>query len=242
MAEQSRIVADAGSQGVFIVDSAGAFLTDDVRRRVAAMRAALPDDVAVGIHEHNNLSLAVANSARGDQRGRDARRHLAGRPRRRRGQLPDGGARRGARAHGHRDRHRPLDAAGRRRRGRPRRDHAAADRDRPADGHDGLRGRARELPPARASGPASGSASIRATSSSSWASAGSSSARRTRSSGSPPRWRRERDALRDHGRPRRRPHRHAGDERRLGRARLVGRRGLGRACDAGDRAVHVLTN
>jgi 4-hydroxy-2-oxovalerate aldolase len=63
MAEASRIVAAAGSQGVFIVDSAGAFLTDDIRRRVAAMREALPDDVAVGIHEHNNLSLAVANSA-----------------------------------------------------------------------------------------------------------------------------------------------------------------------------------
>jgi 4-hydroxy-2-oxovalerate aldolase len=63
LAEQARIVADAGSEGVFIVDSAGAFLTDDVRRRVAALREALPADVAVGIHEHNNLSLAVANSA-----------------------------------------------------------------------------------------------------------------------------------------------------------------------------------
>ena len=46
----------------------------------------------------------------------------------------------------------------------------------------------------------------------------------------------------DHGRPRRRPDRHAGDERRPGRARLVGRRGLARAVRAGDRAVHVLTN
>jgi hypothetical protein len=63
MAEAARVVADAGSQGVFIVDSAGAFLPDDVRRRISAMRAALPDDVAVGMHEHNNLSLAVANSA-----------------------------------------------------------------------------------------------------------------------------------------------------------------------------------
>ena len=63
LVEQARIVADAGSEGIFIVDSAGAFLTDDVRRRVAALRQALPDDVAVGIHEHNNLSLAVANSA-----------------------------------------------------------------------------------------------------------------------------------------------------------------------------------
>jgi 4-hydroxy-2-oxovalerate aldolase len=63
LAEQAKVVAAAGSTGVFIVDSAGAFLTDDVRRRVLALREALPDDVAVGIHEHNNLSLAVANSA-----------------------------------------------------------------------------------------------------------------------------------------------------------------------------------
>ena len=63
LAKAARVVAGAGSQGVFIVDSAGAFLPDDVRSRIAAMRAALPDDVAVGMHEHNNLSLAVANSA-----------------------------------------------------------------------------------------------------------------------------------------------------------------------------------
>jgi 4-hydroxy 2-oxovalerate aldolase/4-hydroxy-2-oxovalerate/4-hydroxy-2-oxohexanoate aldolase len=69
MAEAARTVAAAGSQGVFIVDSAGAFLPDDVRRRIAAMRAALPDDVAVGMHEHNNLSLAVANSAAAIEEG-----------------------------------------------------------------------------------------------------------------------------------------------------------------------------
>jgi 4-hydroxy 2-oxovalerate aldolase len=69
LVEQSRIVADAGSQGVFIVDSAGALLTDEVRQRVAAMRAALPDDVEVGIHEHNNLSLAVANTVAAIEEG-----------------------------------------------------------------------------------------------------------------------------------------------------------------------------
>jgi 4-hydroxy-2-oxovalerate aldolase len=63
LVEQARIVVDAGSTAIFIVDSAGAFLTDDVRRRVAALRAALPDEVEIGMHEHNNLSLAVANSA-----------------------------------------------------------------------------------------------------------------------------------------------------------------------------------
>jgi 4-hydroxy-2-oxovalerate aldolase len=69
LAEQGRIVADAGSQCVWIVDSAGAFLTDDVRARVSALRQALPDDVAVGIHEHNNLSLAVANSVAAIEEG-----------------------------------------------------------------------------------------------------------------------------------------------------------------------------
>jgi 4-hydroxy-2-oxovalerate aldolase len=69
LVEQCRIVADAGSQGIFIVDSSGALLTDDVRRRVSAMRAALPDDVAVGMHEHNNLSLAVANSVAAIEEG-----------------------------------------------------------------------------------------------------------------------------------------------------------------------------
>lgn len=67
--EQARVVVDAGSQAVFIVDSAGALLTDDVRRRIAALRAALPDDVEIGMHEHNNLSLAVANSAAAVEEG-----------------------------------------------------------------------------------------------------------------------------------------------------------------------------
>lgn len=69
MLRQCRIVADAGSQGVFIVDSAGALLTEDVRRMVSAMREALPDDVEVGMHEHNNLSLGVANTVAAIEEG-----------------------------------------------------------------------------------------------------------------------------------------------------------------------------
>jgi 4-hydroxy 2-oxovalerate aldolase len=67
--EQGKIVADAGSQCVWIVDSAGAFLTDDIRARVSALREGLPEEVAVGIHEHNNLSLAVANSVAAVEEG-----------------------------------------------------------------------------------------------------------------------------------------------------------------------------
>jgi len=67
--EAARMVIDAGSQAIYLVDSAGAFLPDDVRARVSALREALPDDVAIGIHEHNNLSLAVANSVAAIEEG-----------------------------------------------------------------------------------------------------------------------------------------------------------------------------
>jgi 4-hydroxy-2-oxovalerate aldolase len=62
IAEAGALVAAAGSRAVIIVDSSGSLLPDDVRARVAAMRTALPDDVAVGFHAHNSLSLAVANT------------------------------------------------------------------------------------------------------------------------------------------------------------------------------------
>ncbi|MGH3075988.1 MAG: 4-hydroxy-2-oxovalerate aldolase [Gaiellales bacterium] len=69
IAENGRIVADAGSEAVYLVDSAGAMMRDDVRAAVAALREVLPDDVEIGIHEHNNLSLAVANSVAAVEEG-----------------------------------------------------------------------------------------------------------------------------------------------------------------------------
>jgi 4-hydroxy 2-oxovalerate aldolase len=60
LATQARVMEDAGADGVYLMDSAGAMTMDAVRARVAALRDAL--DVPVGIHAHNNLSLAVANT------------------------------------------------------------------------------------------------------------------------------------------------------------------------------------
>lgn len=62
LAEQARIMADAGAQAVYVTDSAGYLLEDDVKARVGALRRALPDDVEVGFHGHHNLSFGVANS------------------------------------------------------------------------------------------------------------------------------------------------------------------------------------
>ena len=62
LAEQARIMADAGAQVVYVTDSAGALIVPEV---VAAGRGAAgrpPDEVEVGFHGHHNLGLGVANS------------------------------------------------------------------------------------------------------------------------------------------------------------------------------------
>ena len=60
--EQARIMEDAGADAVYVVDSAGAMTTHDARARVAELKAGLRPTTQVGVHAHNNLSLAVANS------------------------------------------------------------------------------------------------------------------------------------------------------------------------------------
>jgi 4-hydroxy 2-oxovalerate aldolase len=62
LAKQARIMADAGCQCVYVVDSAGALILDEVTDRVAALVAELGGDAQVGFHGHQNLSLGMANS------------------------------------------------------------------------------------------------------------------------------------------------------------------------------------
>lgn len=59
---QAKIMEDAGADTVYVVDSAGAMTVHDARARVAELKAGLRPETRVGIHAHNNLSLAVANS------------------------------------------------------------------------------------------------------------------------------------------------------------------------------------
>lgn len=60
LVEEARKMASYGAGGVIVMDSAGALLVDDVRRRVAALVEGT--DLAVGYHGHENVSLGVANS------------------------------------------------------------------------------------------------------------------------------------------------------------------------------------
>ena len=62
LAKQARIMVDAGCQCVYVVDSAGALILEQVSDRVAALMAEIGNDAQVGFHGHENLALGVANS------------------------------------------------------------------------------------------------------------------------------------------------------------------------------------
>ncbi len=62
LAEQAKIMADAGCQCVYIVDSAGALVPPAVTERVTAVLQALDSSVQVGFHGHENLACGIANT------------------------------------------------------------------------------------------------------------------------------------------------------------------------------------
>ena len=62
LASQAQILVEAGCQCVYITDSAGALILEQVTDRVEALRAELDNTAAVGFHGHDNLALGVGNS------------------------------------------------------------------------------------------------------------------------------------------------------------------------------------
>lgn len=62
LAQQARIMVDAGCQCVFVVDSAGSLIMEQASDRVAALIDEIGDEAQVGFHGHQNLSFGVANS------------------------------------------------------------------------------------------------------------------------------------------------------------------------------------
>lgn len=60
LVEQAKLMESYGADTVYIVDSAGALLPNEVRERVKALKNELA--INIGFHAHNNLSLAMGNT------------------------------------------------------------------------------------------------------------------------------------------------------------------------------------
>lgn len=60
VAEQAKLFESYGADIVYVTDSAGAMVPDDVKARIEAVRNAV--SLPIGFHAHNNLGLAIGNS------------------------------------------------------------------------------------------------------------------------------------------------------------------------------------
>ena len=65
--EQAKLMEGYGADVVYVVDSAGAMLPEDVKERVGLLKQKL--DIEVGFHAHNNLGLAIGNTITAVQEG-----------------------------------------------------------------------------------------------------------------------------------------------------------------------------
>lgn len=62
LVEQALLMESYGANCLYITDSAGYMLPDDVTARVALLREKAKPETEIGFHGHHNLSMGVANS------------------------------------------------------------------------------------------------------------------------------------------------------------------------------------
>ncbi|MGF6781577.1 4-hydroxy-2-oxovalerate aldolase [Paraburkholderia sp. GAS334] len=62
LVSQALLMEGYGANCIYVTDSAGYMLPDDVKIRLSAVRAALKPQTELGFHGHHNLAMGVANS------------------------------------------------------------------------------------------------------------------------------------------------------------------------------------
>ncbi|MCB0734020.1 MAG: 4-hydroxy-2-oxovalerate aldolase [Flavobacteriales bacterium] len=62
LTQQAKLMESYGAHCVYVTDSAGALLMNDVRERMLAFKEVLDSTTEIGIHCHHNLGLGVANT------------------------------------------------------------------------------------------------------------------------------------------------------------------------------------
>jgi len=62
LVKQAKLMEGYGANCIYVTDSAGYMLPDDVKSRLAAVREALKPETELGFHGHHNLAMGIANS------------------------------------------------------------------------------------------------------------------------------------------------------------------------------------
>jgi len=62
IAEQGKLMESYGAHTVYVTDSAGYMLPQDVKDRVSALRDVLKPETEIGFHGHHNMGMGIANS------------------------------------------------------------------------------------------------------------------------------------------------------------------------------------
>jgi len=60
--EQAQLMVSYGANCIYMTDSAGYMLPDEVTEKISRLRESLADDIELGFHGHHNMAMAVANS------------------------------------------------------------------------------------------------------------------------------------------------------------------------------------